>query len=61
MRRESKTRRRLRARRWVVGQTVSRDFDLMTPIAKQRSAAMFVGPWPVRMVQRSSSQFQSRV
>jgi len=51
----------LRAKRWIVAATVSLDFDLMTPMAKRRSAVMFSGPCSVRIVQRSSSQFQSRM
>ena len=31
------------------------------PVAKRRRRVMFSGPWPVRRVQRSSSQFQSRM
>lgn len=32
---------------------------LIKPMAKRRKQVMFAGPWPVRMVLRSSSQFQS--
>jgi putative SOS response-associated peptidase YedK len=35
--------------------------DLMAPMAKRRSAVMFSGPCSVRIVPRSSSQFQSRM
>jgi hypothetical protein len=49
----------------MVAATLSRDFALMAPpsvpMAQRRSAVMFAGPWPVRMVQRPSSQLQSRV
>jgi hypothetical protein len=37
----------------MVAAMVSRDFALMAPIAKRRSAVMFAGPCPVRMVQKS--------
>ena len=39
--------------------TLSQRLDLMMPIAKRRKQAMFCGPWPVRKVQRSSSQSQA--
>jgi hypothetical protein len=59
MRRSSNTGRRLRAGRWMVAETVSRDLGLMAPMVKRRSAVILAGPWSVPMVPRSSSRLQS--
>ena len=44
----------------MVAETESSLLDLIKLVAKRRSRVMFSGPWPVRKVQRSSSQFQSQ-
>jgi len=43
----------------MVDATLSLLIDLINPVANLRRQVMFSGPWPVRIVHRSSFQFQS--
>ena len=44
----------------MVDEMVSLVLERITPMANRRSAVVFSGPYPLRIVHRSSSQFQSR-